>query len=604
MTSTIHLEFDVANTRYRLVDTTDYISTGINPVTAQMKGLGTIRFNGSIDQQHNTVGDPLVNIELGATTSPWYDLPTDTNGEIVNGTWTVTDYSVRVVGSGVQFTSITLPYTIVTEGSNWVYDFLTSGNSILLTGGTPQTVVIASIADGTPNATITTTTVIASATHDDISFDVTNLTGSLTHTYSGCVKKTPNLDLSYDCDSGAAGTFTAVDSTSLGTTAVVSRTMVITPPASAPLISPVTTTQSSYTVIQLATLTWSVSLSLSLSHTQTDGAVINYTVSTVEESKVSCVGSLCGINDCLENLRKIHALALKTGASPYQIVVDNVLLYWVKAKGYKECGKMDEYRAQIALLEFALGDIDCGCGEDEDVARYIVNGNSSTQTIITQLQSDLQYKLKNGIPTVNDDITTGVQVGAIKQDANTGIEYRCTSNAIGAATWVVYYDPSPVIQIIPYSIKSGVPTVADDSSLGYLVGYVVQNYLTGIEYRCENNSVGAAVWKLSKPICIDILFSQLGTAAPDLIVNGNITTATITATYSNVGDYNIVASAPIFVEDFTHVIFGATYDGIGIFGFTWINATTLNVFTRVASTGVLQNGLSAGGSAVKIEIFG
>lgn len=448
ITSSIHLEFNLVTKRYRVVDTTDYVATGVSLSLAQMKGLGTVRFNGSIDQQHNTVGDPLINLQVGDTTSVWYDLPLDTNGDVVNGTWTIEDYSVRVLGSGIQFTSITLPNTIVTDGSNWLYDFLTTGNSILLTGSTPQTVVIASIADGTPDVTITTSTTITSATHDDISFDVANITGSLTHTYSGCVKKTPLLGLSYDCDSGPTGTFTAVDNTSLGTTTLVTRSMSIYPPSLAPLISPVTTTQSSYTFSQLATGTWEASLSLSLSYTQSDGLFILYSIEAAEESKVSCTGSLCGLNKCLETLRKMHTDALKNGISPYQSIVDSVLIYFAKANSYKSCGKMDDYYAQIALIQSLLDSIDCGCEEDESASVYIFNVDPDTQSIILQLQSDLQYKLYNGVPTVNDDISTGVQVGAIKQNINTGIEYRCTDNTLAAAVWVVYYDPNTAT--LPY----------------------------------------------------------------------------------------------------------------------------------------------------------
>jgi hypothetical protein len=446
--SIIHLEFNLVTKRYRVVDTTDYVATGISLSLQQMKGLGTIRFNGSIDQQHTSVGDPLIDLEVGDTTSVWYDLPLDVNGEVVNGTWTIDDYSVRVLAIGLQFTSITLPTTIVTDGSNWVYDFLTTGNSILLTGGAPQTVVIASIADGTPDVTITTSTTIANATHDDIDFDVTNVTGSLTHTYSGCVKKTPILELSYDCDSGPTGTFTAVDDTSLGTTTLVTRSMSIYPPSLAPLISAVTTAQSSYTFSQLATGTWEALLSLSLSYTQADGAVLTYSVEARKESKVSCTGSLCGLNKCLETLRKLHTDALKIGVSPFQSTVDSILIYFAKANGYKGCGKMDDYYAQVALIQDLLDSIDCGCEEDENASVYIFNVDADTQSIILQLQSDLQYKLNNGIPTVNDDISTGVQVGAIKQDVNTGIEYRCTNNTIDAAVWVLYYDPSTAT--LPY----------------------------------------------------------------------------------------------------------------------------------------------------------
>jgi hypothetical protein len=309
--------------------------------------------------------------------------------------------------------------------------------------------------------------------------------------------------------------------------------------------------------------------------------------------------------ECYESLlAKQQQDITSSGSSALTLTILLLNSYAVLSQSQQACGDYTAMAATIAKMEAlidASGECTCDCDGTEG-NQWINNAGYESQTLIEEIAASIQYKLFNGVPSTGQDSTLGVAVGAVWQNTNTQIEYICTSNAVGAATWEVYYDPTTTASA--YSIKSGVPTVTDDSSLGYLVGYVIQNSLTGIEYTCKDNTIGAAVWKLSKPICIDLLFSQLGVGAPDLIVNQNPTTATITSAYNNVGDYNVVASSAIFTEDFTHVIFGPTYDGIGIFGCTWINATTLNVFTRVASTGASQNGLAASGAAMKIEIFG
>jgi hypothetical protein len=51
-----------------------------------------------------------------------------------------------------------------------------------------------------------------------------------------------------------------------------------------------------------------------------------------------------------------------------------------------------------------------------------------------------------------------------------------------------------MVQIPPYSTFNGIPGASQDESLGYQVGFIVQDYNTSIEYRCIDASTTAAVW--------------------------------------------------------------------------------------------------------------
>jgi len=390
------MEYSVTLTIYndtkkgRVTDTTDYSDLGFNLNVAQAKGLGTIYFNGEIIQQKLTVGDPLINLASGATYFE-FDLELDSNGEAANGTYMVV-YSVRMAPSGIQFLSSGVTNILIGDGSPEYAQFLEAGDTITLNGTTDADVVIETVdalVSGNPSYTLTTSPNFS--LYDDYGFDVTHLALSESYTYQGCTLLSVSPKAVYDCDNGDNGTFTFYDDTDFSTQTLVSRSMTGSPPTWATEITAVTTANQSYTINRLATGTWTVALTNVITYTQSDGLILIYTATATIESIVTCAGTLCGLNACIESLRAAHQAELTAnGISKYQKYVDNVNLYYIKAQNYKECAQYDEYRQQVALIEAQLDEAPCECNCcDDDELKYIYNTSSATQAQIDVILEQL-----------------------------------------------------------------------------------------------------------------------------------------------------------------------------------------------------------------------
>jgi hypothetical protein len=125
-------------------------------------------------------------------------------------------------------------------------------------------------------------------------------------------------------------------------------------------------------------------------------------------------------------------------------------MYYIEALNYKACGELDKYKAAIAHIQAQLDSSGCECACCDDETYYWVSNNSGV-SVIDSLIAAFQFRLFNGIPGNDEDETQGVEVGALWQDYNTGILYRCTVNTAGSATWVEYYAPGvlPIAADIP-----------------------------------------------------------------------------------------------------------------------------------------------------------
>jgi hypothetical protein len=83
--------------------------------------------------------------------------------------------------------------------------------------------------------------------------------------------------------------------------------------------------------------------------------------------------------------------------------------------------------------------------------------NNSGESVIESLIRSFQFRLFSlvpagpGSPLASDDETQGVEVGALWQNTNTGIIYRCTVNTAENAVWVEYYAPGelPIALDVP-----------------------------------------------------------------------------------------------------------------------------------------------------------
>lgn len=451
MISTISLTLNLDTKIGRVTDTTDYSGLIASLGLYQAKGLGTISFQGNIIESKTTTSDPLIDLALGDTFFE-FPLELDVNGEVANGIYEV-NYSLELNSAALSpvLVAITGPSEIEVVMPQMISNFLEVGNTINLAKvGGDQDVTIASINYVDPTQSfITFDEVIDDPAYTIWNFDVTNLQVEGVYTYAGCVRAEGKITFSYDCDVAPNGTFGVSNATVL-TPGQVVQSVVATinypswTASQVGFISQIPNAPLPYTNNVLATGTYTVVMNQVIGQIQTDGLIINYTANATEEFRVTCTGSLCGLNSCIDSLRRAHIAELQRNKiSKYQPFVDNVLMYYAEAQTYRACGEADAYRAALANIQLQLdaSGCDCGCCDEDNYVWVSVNSSATIESLI----QSIQYRLKNGEPDENDDETVGVEIGAIWQDVTSGILYRCTSNLPTAATWVIYYDPGSII---------------------------------------------------------------------------------------------------------------------------------------------------------------
>ena len=609
MISTTTLTIDVTNKIGRVTDTTDYVSLGISVSSYVAKGLGSIYFQGNLVESKMTTGDPLIDLAVGDTFFE-FPLELDLNGNVANGVYRV-EYSLALDTTAFNFgiNSITLPSTFEIDGSSfsWLVDFLEAGDQITLYNPVPSlteqvvTVATVSLVDpGLPTAmvVITTDEVITTDTWPFWSISITNSQSITTYTYSGCTQVGADVNFVYDCEVGDSGSWSVANATVLASNETIdSLNCTVSYPswtALTPTFNPqVVLTSLPYpsapgTETPLATGTYTVSLSEQIRQIQTDGLIITYTATTVREFVVSCAGTLCGLVPCIENLRAAHqAELMRNRISKYQVFVDNVLMYYIEALNYKACGELDKYKAAIANIQTQLDSSGCECACCNDETYYWVSNNSGV-SVIDSLIEAFQFRLFNGIPGNDQDETQGVEVGALWQDYNTGILYRCTVNTAGSATWVEYYAPGvlPIAADIPAtsgSILTGPDVQAQLDQVDTLAVFDGINGLTkiGNDVVLGGSLISATTIDVDGN---DFIVTGENAALEVIATIGNPLTLSVNAPFSGgIGDNLILQktnSAGVGANGIgTSVVFSAEnasgiVDSTAVIRSRWIDATT------------------------------
>lgn len=96
-------------------------------------------------------------------------------------------------------------------------------------------------------------------------------------------------------------------------------------------------------------------------------------------------------------------------------------------------------------------------------------------------------------PTVNDDITQGLDIRSKWINTTNGKVFFCVNNAAGAATWIdVTLTAAPGAH--PVTIDTVDPTINDDSSLGFTVGDHWVNSAEETIWQAASVALGAAIW--------------------------------------------------------------------------------------------------------------
>lgn len=416
LTPNVYLEIDVDNKRARIVDSTNYSENDISLSSLSAKGLGTVTSpTGDAIIVANTVSNPLVNLAV-STNGQYFDLPLDTSGNILNGTYSFT-YSVRYAIVNGTINSITATSTAELEFVH-AGAVLEDGDSIVFAGNGDAenngtfTIATATYDTETDNSTITvdeTTLVTDASPAGTYSFDVTRSSfASGTYTYTGCDAITLEVTSTYDCKSTTYGQIIFTDTTSYGSQELTARVLTgyypqaLTPAPASQSVSTSATNIPSLTFNQLAVGTWSYKLVSTMEVTQADGLVYTYTLTKTAEVDVTCTGTLCGLTPCLESLKDNFLANYAKGTANNLIpLLVQVNTLFNLAKEYQTCGDDAAYQTTVNQLETVLnesGACSCGCCNDStDVPYWVNNGDEQTSVFdeLFAIVGGLQLAVQN-----------------------------------------------------------------------------------------------------------------------------------------------------------------------------------------------------------------
>lgn len=373
----VTLEIDYAAKTIRAVDNTDY--SELNFANIAVNGEGTIL---APDGSSIFVGS-LIDISGGDTTSAWYNLPTDNDGNILPGTYALL-YAPRfvVIGFAVdQFT--TGPNTIWISGENWenvlaqpdngvgviIASATTPGNN-----GTKTLTGVKAVWNGSETEIIVSNTLTAEAGGSaTISFNTKYATtAEVDVNYTNANIVVPCINATYDCRSTRNGQIIwSYDVDLPAGSVILSRNWTIeyprflknpvTPPA-------VTSTAQSVTISTLAWGTWNAQLVLEIQVTQPDGLIYTYTTTASREFKVSCAGSICALFSGMKCFFDKYA-SMQASNQPVQAYVNTAALingYYALIVEAQKCSDNDAYNKYYAALKELLSDCDCHCDDCGD----------------------------------------------------------------------------------------------------------------------------------------------------------------------------------------------------------------------------------------------
>lgn len=405
LTANVYLEINNTTKKGRIVDASNYTAEGIALSQLSAKGLGNVYSpTGAIIVSGSTVGSPLVNL-ASTTTSAWFNLPLDSNGDILNGTYSFT-YSLRFAIAPYTINTITSPSTINVDFEQSSLA-LVAGDSVVLAGNGNAanngtfTYASGTYDSGSDTSTLvfTQTTLVNDATPTGTySFDVTRAAfAGDSYTWNGCNIVTLDVTTTFDCESTQFGQLIVQDTTDYNGQEITSRTISVWYPNGlnpAPETNPETTSLSSLTINSLATGTWTYSLVSDVTVTQVDGLVYTYSETKTAEFVVSCAGTLCGLTPCIASIYdKFQASYIQGVDSGLTPLILNVLQLVTLAKEYKTCGDLTNYAATVLQLETILdesGYCNCGCCDETNTPQWINNAGFSAQTVLQDLYDQVQ----------------------------------------------------------------------------------------------------------------------------------------------------------------------------------------------------------------------
>lgn len=341
-----------------------------------------------------------------STQSAEYNLPVDTSGNIVQGTYLYyyTD------GANVLNNTISIVSVLPTVGSSGVLYLIPDGmydaTNLLYDGY---------IWDGVEYSNYT----ILAGVYNYLGSEVTCL----------------EFNVSNDCNFYPNGQITAVDSTNYGNYTIDSRSIQLyfpnglTPAPVAPYIE--TTTAATLVVNTLATGMWTAILTSDISITQDDGLVILYQLKKTLNHSVACNSQLCSVNDALDQITAAYAADVSCGSTTPRYAQELTLAnaYYTQYQIERSCGDTlaaDKYADKITSLvgqtHSSCGG-SCGCSGSSCSCDTSCgcNGENTTPTWVNNTSSESGYRS---------------YVALISQSGTSNPTAIVLENSLGDITWV------------------------------------------------------------------------------------------------------------------------------------------------------------------------
>lgn len=443
----IRLYFDCTNKKTFVKDLTDY-ATEI-PTGVQVIGYGTLAApNSTLIINDNSIGDPIIASGVEPRVSALYNLTSPIQAGQYTFNYT-NNYSYSTTIDDSQFIRILTNNSILVFGE--IASLFKAGDSIVITDSAESanngTFTVVSLTNEFGNTTIvieqnTLVPLDPVANDPDANFSISTnevIYTNKIYTYSVCSSTpTPCVEFSYDCFTGAYGSGQITDATNYTGYTVETRELSAYYPnalSPAPAESPVVTETAIINIGELATGTWSVKLSSTVSSTQADGLNLQSTITTLKEFNVACSSNMCGLSDCLTKLKDKHISYLKSSnISPLQQYVDNVQLLYTMAKEAQACGDKNAYSDYVSQIYAVLKKTEsecgcstgsscgcgcessgsCGCGDQtpqwvNNIGVDIDSLLAEFETFMTETLPTLEANidsLNNDMQAVQEDITT------------------------------------------------------------------------------------------------------------------------------------------------------------------------------------------------------
>ena len=399
----------------------------------------------------SSAGNPFIDLENGGTEYE-FDLETDVNGEVATGVYSV-NYYVQSVRNGIltscDTTTIYVDHGTSYNANTWsnpgdiAINISGAGGSRTLTYGE-----IVSVNDEDGNdlgfeGNTALTSLAANSRIVTLNFRSLNVA----FVYTGCTKVTQDIGFTYDCDTDPTGSWSVYSNTPTPSGVTVGAATGTIEWPSWTGEPNITVSSLPYSNTALATGTYGATISQVVTQVIQSSPLleVEYTLTETYEWKVTCAGSLCELNACIESLRSAHeAELLRNKISKYQPYVDNVAIYLHEAQNYKSCGEFDKYRETLAKVKANLdaSGCDCGCCDDNEYKWVAVS--PATSTFINNIMSEIQFRVgttANRPTSTTTEEGKGLVTGAIWHDTSDDKLYKATVTG-SSITWAVYFDPA------------------------------------------------------------------------------------------------------------------------------------------------------------------